>query len=268
MRVRDVMVSKNLLVVKQDDKLGLAAQMMTWGRLRHVPVVSGDDVIGMVSERDILARQGEGKPQRWEHLPVREVMSHPPVVASPDEELGQAAARMAGNRVGCLVVVERGRLIGIVTSTDVLSAVVSDLFVQGESLRRPVREAMQEDVFSVRAGDDLMEAVELMSARRVRHLPVVGDGGEVVGMLSDRDVRTALGDPAEALNDWARRAGRLRVSAVMSGNVITVRQDAPLAEALRHLLGRQVGALPVVDEQNRLRGIVSYLDVLRALRKG
>jgi acetoin utilization protein AcuB len=262
------MTSRNLLVVKQEDKLGLAAQMMTWGRLRHVPVVSGDDVVGVISERDILGRQGDGQAERWEDYPAGEVMSHPPVFVTPDEELGQAAARMAGNRVGCLVVVERGRLIGIVTSTDVLSAVVSDLFVQGESLHRPVREAMQEDVLSVRASDDLMEAVELMSARRVRHLPVVGDGGEVVGMLSDRDVRTALGDPAEALNDWARRAGRLHVSAVMSASVITVRHDAPLAEALRHLLGRQVGALPVVDERNRLRGIVSYLDVLRALRKG
>lgn len=267
MRVKDLMVTRNLLVVNEDAKLALAGQMMTWGRVRHIPVVRGEEVVGVVSERDILARRGEGKPRDWEDLPARDVMKHPAVVATPDEDVGQAAARMNANNVGCLPVVEGGRLVGIVTSTDIVGAAVSDLFVERDSLARPVREAMQEEVFSVRADDDLMEAVDLMSARRVRHLPVVGEGGQVVGILSDRDVRTAVGNPAEALEAWPRRA-RLRVSAVMSPNVITVRVDAPLAVALRHLLGRQVGALPVVDAQNRLSGILSYLDVLRALRKG
>ena len=263
------MVTKNLLVVKEDDRLAFAGQVMMWGRLRHLPVVRGDEVVGIVSERDILVRRGEGNSARsWEELPIREVMSHPAVVVAAHEEVGLAAARMTANHIGCLPVVEHGRLVGIITTTDIVGAAVSDLFVENESLQRPVREAMQEEVFSVRPGDDLLEAVDLMSARRVRHLPVVAEGGQLVGILSDRDVRTAVGNPAQALEAWPGRTGRVPVSSVMSPNVITVKTDAPLAVALRHFLGRQVGALPVVDAQNRLSGILSYLDLLRAMRKG
>jgi acetoin utilization protein AcuB len=126
---------------------------------------------------------------------------------------------------------------------------------------------MQPEVFSVSPDDDVMEALDLMAARRIRHLPVVGAGGRVIGILSDRDLRAALGVPARALADWPRRSGTLRVADAMTRDPIVAPIDAPLSVAVRHLLGRRIGALPIVDADGRLRGIVSYLDVIRALRK-
>ena len=117
----------------------------------------------------------------------------------------------------------------------------------------------------MRAEQSVMEAVELMAACRLRHLPVVDDEGHVVGILSDRDVRTALGDPVEATLRWPRDAPGIRVSLAMTPDPIVIRDDAPLSVAVAHLLNRGIGALPVVDGEGRLTGILSYIDVLRAL---
>jgi predicted transcriptional regulator len=268
MKVKDLMAPVGLLVANEDDRLALAAQMMLWARIRHLPVVRDGRIVGVLSERDILVRRGDGGKGRWEDALVREVMSQPPVVVGPEEDVGRAAALMTVKHLGCLPVVEDGRPLGIVTSTDILDAAVEDSFPEGEPLDWPLRDFMQPDVFSARARDDLMEALDLMAARRVRHLPVVGDDGRVVGILSDRDMRVALGAPAQALAEWPRRSGQLRVADAMTRDPVVVPIDARLGVAVRHLLGRRIGALPVVDAEGRLRGIISYLDVVRALSKG
>jgi CBS domain-containing protein len=110
-----------------------------------------------------------------------------------------------------------------------------------------------------------MEAVELMAAARIRHIPVVDDDGRVVGMVSDRDVRAALGDPIEAVQSWPSHGARLRVAKAMTPDPVVVRSDAPLAVAVAQLLNRSFGALPVVDAEGRLCGILSYIDVIRSL---
>jgi CBS domain-containing protein len=110
-----------------------------------------------------------------------------------------------------------------------------------------------------------MDAVELMAACRIRHIPVVDEDGRVVGILSDRDVRSALGDPREAAQSWPRAATRIPVSMAMTQDPIVVRTDAPLGVAVAQLLNRGMGALPVVDGEGRLAGMLSYVDVIRAL---
>jgi CBS domain-containing protein len=264
--IKDIMISRNLLAARETDRLASAGQKMVWGRLRHLPVLRGEDVVGVISERDILARQGRPEGRGWEDEVVGAVMSRPPLVAVPEEQVAQAAARMAANKIGCLPVVEHGRLVGIVTTTDLMGAAVSDLFRSTPRLSGPVGEAMRAEVFSVREDESVMEAVDIMVARRIRHVPVVDRQGRVVGMVSDRDVRTALGDPAEAADSWPPAATGLLVRGLMSRDPVVVQADAPLSVAATFLLNRRVGALPVVDREGRLRGILSYLDLIRALR--
>jgi acetoin utilization protein AcuB len=268
MLVKDIMVSRNLLTATEGERLASAAQKMLRGRLRHLPVVRGDDLVGVLSERDILARRGRSEPTPWEDALVGAVMSGPALVAVPDQEVAQAAAHMAAHKIGCLPVVNKGRLVGMVTTTDLMGAAVSELFRSSTALREPVSEAMRQEVFSVRDDQPVMEAVDLMATCRIRHMPVVDGEGRVVGMLSDRDVRSALGDPAGAARSWPAEASRIRVSQAMTPDPIVIKADAPLSVAVSHLLSRGVGALPVVDGDGRLRGILSYIDVIRALGVG
>jgi acetoin utilization protein AcuB len=112
------------------------------------------------------------------------------------------------------------------------------------------------------------EVWDLMRERAVRHLPVV-DGSTLVGMLSDRDLaRFDLGrvltiEGAEALR---RELGTPAIK-VMSPDVIAVAPDADLGEVIDLLVENRIGAVAVVrPETDELVGIVSYIDVLQAMR--
>jgi acetoin utilization protein AcuB len=104
----------------------------------------------------------------------------------------------------------------------------------------------------------------LMRHRRIRHLPVLEDG-RLVGIITDRDVRTVDPSPATSLGPGERRYlfDRLTVRAVMTRPVITVTPRDSLAEAVRLMLENRIGGLPVLEGQ-RLVGILTGVDLLRA----
>ena len=126
-RVRDIMQT-GIVTISAGDTLSTVEDIMTLGGLRHMPVVRGGTLVGVVSERDLLRASlsnltGFGHEERRAFLQVVEiarVMSTPPVIISPDADIGQAARLLAEKRIGCLPVVEEGKLVGLLTETDVL----------------------------------------------------------------------------------------------------------------------------------------------------
>jgi CBS domain-containing protein len=126
-RVRDIMQT-GIVTISAGDTLSTVEDIMTLGGLRHIPVVRGGTLVGVVSERDLLRASlsnltGFGHEERRAFLQVVEiarVMSTPPIVISPDAEIGQAARLLAEKRIGCLPVIEEGKLVGLLTETDVL----------------------------------------------------------------------------------------------------------------------------------------------------
>ena len=187
-------------------------------------------------------------------MKVREVMrstpSNPADAISADADVAEAAARMIEHHTGCLPVVEGGALIGCVTSTDLLR--------NTRGAPTIVDAVMSRTVLAVTPATDLLEAAALMRNRGVRHLPVVDPARRVIGILSDRDVRSSIGDPDEP---DARAAG-LKVAHAMTHDVYTVIEGTSLAEVAERLVDRSVGAVPVVDAGGRLIGMVSYSDLL------
>ena len=108
----------------------------------------------------------------------------------------------------------------------------------------------------------LKDAIETMFTIDVRHIPVLEDE-RLVGMLSERDLRP-LWDMAL---DSAVTDGRVydrRVTDLMSSNPLTVDSEADADEVIELLLEHRIGAVPVVDADGMLVGIVSYVDVLKA----
>ena len=132
-----------------------------------------------------------------------------------------------------------------------------------------VKNVMTENPLTVGPDAPLRQAVNLMRERKIRHLPVVEDGGRLVGMLTDRDVRHAALVPALAQHlPWElRRLKSLRIRDVMTWSVVTTHPEATLAQAGVIMFQRRIGSLPVVEE-GRLVGILTETDVLSALTKG
>lgn len=129
--VRDLM-SHEVTSVRRNDRLSLVDDVMRLGRIRHLPVVDDDDetkIVGLVSLRDLfrgsLARAlGYGtraQQKLLDMLVVKEVMTTELVTTTPDTPLFEAARLMSRRKLGCLPVVEGGKLVGILTEGDFVS---------------------------------------------------------------------------------------------------------------------------------------------------
>lgn len=116
MRLREIM-STNVRSARPQQTAERAWTEMQLRRLRHLIVMDGPAVVGIVSERDLGGRHGAAV--RRGHT-VGDLMTQPIVSAGPQTTLRQAANLMRGRTVGCLPIINDGRLVGIVTVTDVL----------------------------------------------------------------------------------------------------------------------------------------------------
>lgn len=130
-----------------------------------------------------------------------------------------------------------------------------------------VSRSMARKVTTVDKATGLLDAQGLMRRLEIRHLPVVDADNRLVGMITDRDIRSALpielakgsGDPHER-----EKYAHLKVGDAMSTDLLSVSPNHTLQDALLLLEKKKVGALPVVDEKNRIVGILSVRDLMRA----
>ena len=126
-RVREIMETK-LVTISASERLSMVEDIMTLGRVRHMPVVQGGRLVGVVSERDLLraslselSEHRDAERRMFLHVvEISRVMSSPPIVIGPDATIREAALLMADRKIGCLPVVEGDELIGLITETDVL----------------------------------------------------------------------------------------------------------------------------------------------------
>jgi CBS domain-containing protein len=112
-------------------------------------------------------------------LPLRS-----PYAASPDTSVEDVVRQMSERRTSYALLEEGGRLVGIFTERDFVNRVVA----AGREVSGPVRDVMTPDPKTLARNDNVQKAVELMCAGGYRHVPVMGDDGRAVGVLSVRDV--------------------------------------------------------------------------------
>jgi len=126
---------------------------------------------------------------------------------------------------------------------------------------------MTRKVITVNPETLVIEAQELMADNSVRHLPVVDQNQQLIGIVTDRDIRTAM--PYHFLKDTCSEEQRERfcslpVKDIMTKDPLTISPMSTIQDALLMIQTSKVGALPVVDENRRLEGIISVRDLLRA----
>src|SRR5215831_20191063 len=126
---------------------------------------------------------------------------------------------------------------------------------------------MTEDPVTVPMMAKVRDAVRLLQQLDVRHLPVVDEEGMLVGMLSDRDLR-GLSFPEVIGAEYVgtiQTALDAPIASIMSSDVVSVDLEADVAEVIDLMLDLKIGAVPVVDTDQTLVGIISYIDVVRLL---
>jgi CBS domain-containing protein len=125
-----------------------------------------------------------------------------------------------------------------------------------------VLDVMTPNPLTVAAIESVSVANELMSENNIRQIPVV-DGHELVGIVTDRDVRAFLSGALQTNPAEREKALETPVRHIMTTEPLFLAPDDNLEEAVEMLIEQKFGALPVVDKAEGLVGIVSYVDVLR-----
>ena len=223
MRVREVMTSARLATVRPGDTLPLAAQIMVWSNARHLPVVRNGEVVGVVSQRDLLGRQRAERAGAT--ATVQDVMHAPAITVDAHAPLASAVSLMFEHKLGCLPV----------------------LGAAPEARTEAATEAATEarTLVGILTTTDLMRhMLDAAAARPADRLP--------------RTVRAIMRPPP---------AGVTNPTDLIDAAALIVRADAPLTTAVAELLNQNVGVLPVVGEDGKLVGTLSYPDLIHALQE-
>lgn len=128
-----------------------------------------------------------------------------------------------------------------------------------------IEEVMVRSPLTIRWDATIGSAWKLMRDRKIRHLPVLDDKGQLAGILTDRDLRQVIFEPSiqEQLGNLPEALNILAVKEVMTWDVVTVQPEAEIGDAARIMHKRKIGALPVV-KGGKVIGMLTETDVLKA----
>lgn len=127
MKVTDIMV-QDVATLDVDDELSLANDIMKLGRIRHLPVVQGKKLVGMLSERDLfrsslveaLGHEPTKTRDVMKAVRIQDIMVKRLITISPEADIKEAVHLMLQHKIGCVPVVRGSELLGLITETDIL----------------------------------------------------------------------------------------------------------------------------------------------------
>ncbi len=293
LQLRDVM-TKPVVAVRTDDSVRTAVELLVGESFRALPVVDDAGVlVGVLSGGDLVGRAGLAARiellsamtdaaraeslDRLEPRSVGDVMTPNPVSVLATERLSAATHLMAERRLKRLPVVdEHGRLVGIVSRADVLSAA-------GETFPRDVQaaaehpgaltigELMRPDAPVVASDADLSAVLDAVTSTRLNQAIVVDAERRVLGVVTDADVLRSVDPEASSgvVGALMRGAGRAPGGGTTAGSLagragLTLLPGTTIAEAARRMTEARVKVACVVDVEGRLLGVVDRADLLRA----
>ena len=129
MKVKDWM-TPDPKSVQANDPMKTAVRLVVENRIRHLPVVMGDSLVGIISDRDlkrampsiVAGATAEEYQSFMERTTIDQVMTADPLACAPEDELVDVVRQFCENKVGAMPVVDGDRLVGIVTQTDMMQA--------------------------------------------------------------------------------------------------------------------------------------------------
>ena len=286
--------SRQTVCVTQNESVLNAAVLMQKRNFRHLPVVNeAGKIVGVLSAQDIVdslslaLRPGITPAQLMEALeiPVIRVMALHPIVVERGDGLNNIVRKVIANNIGALPVVdERGVVQGIITLRDLVGL----LGTSSEPLGVRISEIMTSKISSITEGSTIVDAVHMMSERRVRRLPIVSSSSTVghddaglvgiategsskgsyagvrrrlLGMITNKDVLRLLA----RLKLQAKADLSSRIEGLMTRDVVTASYEEDCRVAASRMMIFGIGGLAVYDEEDPLCGLVTERDLVRRL---
>jgi len=243
--------TQQVFAVEAESTVQEALQIMSDRRISCVIVLSHDEPIGILTERDVVfaANWLLGQPD----LLIKEVMNKPVMTASEDMTVDQAYQVFCQHKIRHLVVLDaRLDMVGIFTQSDLVRSLREKAF---EGIN-DVSLLMSSQVLHVAPDVPARYALSLMARRSVSCIVVV-DNGQPVGMFTERDVVRCV---AKGIDLAA-----VAVGSVMSDSVVSAELTAPPHDTVGLMLKKSIRRLLVVNESGELAGILTQTDFGRVL---
>ena len=260
-------MSSPVVTVTPDTNLTDARSLIAEKKIRALPVMKDDQLVGIITKRGLLRLDlsilGSGS---WhtnadlEDEKVGDVMTRKPLTILAEFSVPKAARVMLENKITALPVMEKGKLVGILTNTDVLKFLISAY----PELKKPVlvQNCMTDEVVTVERYTSLLEAHRLMGTKRNGSLPVM-ENNKLIGLVTRTDLMSS--DPSRLASrnnqELSLKILTQDVEKVMTKPVSTIGKDKEVIEAARLMVENKIHVLPVLDEKKELIGIITESDL-------
>ena len=261
------LMTRDLITATQDVTILEAMRTMVRHDIRRLPVVEKGRLVGIFTMVDAL-----NAIYRWLYqrrggdvysAPIRSYMTRNAIAASPDTPIAEIVQRFVELGIGSMPIVdEDGNLVGIFTEWDAVKLIAElDLPYRTE-------DAMTHIVYILTQSSTMMDALEGIVVYRFRRYPVLGAGGRLIGTLHAKDVMRYLAD--ESVVERVRRSEaeqimREPITAAMTSELTVARLGETVREIAARMVERDVGGLPVVDEEGNVVGVVTEKTLLNLL---
>jgi signal-transduction protein with cAMP-binding, CBS, and nucleotidyltransferase domain len=185
----DQIMTSPLLTIMPDRPMLDASHLMETNHVRYLCVSDKDEIVGIISVRDLVRYfvDSEGGPIRDldnVYRPLSVLMRTTMETIASERTVQEAAQTMAAKRIGSLLILERGDMVGIVTETDVVRKVLAARLPASST---PVGAVMNYPLIQIDINHTVRNASRLMAEKRIRHLAVTEEN-KIVGLLSVRDL--------------------------------------------------------------------------------
>ena len=249
LKAGDIM-STNMATVSPSSPVVSAAKIMSSNNVSCLIVSDNGDVSGIVTETDML-KKTVASGNDFCKMKVEQIMSSPVQSVPPDLSVMDASSIMEAENIRRLVVLDKGRSVGIITQTDMVRALAS------YTLAKEISEIMTSDMAVIASSASVEEAAQLMASEDISCV-VAMDKNSVVGIFTERDFLKRV----VALE---RSPARTRLKRVMSSPVVSISRDQSVLSAMKMLENIGIRRLVVMDGET-LYGLVTQTDILKAIK--
>lgn len=259
--------SSPVFSINPDSSVFEALQKMQSKFVKRLVIVDGSKPLGIITERDINKFLEEDKTVRAiNEIPIKHLMQKNIVLITDgfEDDFYQCSAKMENLKIGSVILVnKKGDLSGIISRTDIVKS-YANIF-GGKYL---VKDFMSTEIVTCRKLDSLKFALSVMNQNKVSKLVVTDEYGMAIGLITTNTLlrhsdyftkgNTRSRDYLIPLNK------EVNVNDLLEENLVTIREDEDLARAASLMIKHQISGIPVLDSNQKLIGLVSKTDVVRA----
>ena len=257
MKVKEIMTTK-IITVDKDDSLKLVLDLMKKHSITKIPVTEEKKFFGLVTDNVIAYKLGSIRKRgiTASRLHASSVTEKEVPVISPEEDVKNILKSVGEPGPTMLPVVEKEKLVGVVTKADLLQLVTN---------KNQLHSIMQKKVHVVSLEDRVIHARRIMITNNVARLPVL-DEKKVVGIISDVEIALAFASLKKSfsLGRQKHRLDELLVKEVMRTPVVLSNPSMSIYDAAQLMLKHNVGALPLLENE-KLVGMVTRTDILKTI---